>query len=427
MPRPDVNIIKCSDGLEPSATSLFPLGNRGAGASDAVLSGTITHGGAARIATAGGVYKYGTAPAQFHAELAGAFYNQGNSVALASAWGSNTCASVTSGLRNANVGAMWKTVNDGRMSTGYLMDTIPASSKKLFLSYHTKFGSSVYRSMVASIASQTGSLTGGTDRARGELCTITLINTSIYSGYVTYEDGSHVTIDFVGSQPLSADFIGASIVGNVSGSIVVTGTDVAAIGSAKYDRVMHGATGSGARSWILRLHTSNGSLDYDWWDAAGVEQPTSGSLGDNLTTQSVNTWEYHELELDLSGVAGYVKWTKDGQTLIESTDIIPDAATNYGLRPTLIGMDLPGLGAIPEASVGALQLIDSIVFSTTRQRIVLTDNANYALSTKWEIQRHTNWDQPAIDFIVNRGEITSGGWFHVFNESGAIIDVVEAV
>lgn len=427
MARPDVTLGICTDGLDPRFTTLYPLGDRPANASNLVLSGTITNGGSASISTLGGVTRFGTADPTYHAEVNGGFYHLGNSVALASAWGSNTFSASTSGLRHANVGSQWKTVNDGRLSTPYLSDTLPSSSKKLYLSYHTKFGSSIYRSTVASIASKTGNLNGGTDRARGEVCNITLTNLATTTAYVTYEDGSYITLDFIGTQPVSGDLIGATVVGTVSGNTVVLGTVVAPIGSAKYDRVMHGNTGSGARSWFLRLHTSNGSFDYDYWDADGTEQPTSGSLGDNLTAQSVATWEFHELEIDLTGVSGWAKWSKNGATVIESTDIIPDAGNTIGLRPTLIGMDLPGISSIPESAVGALQFIDSVIFNTSRHRVILTDNSVYASSTKWETQPHTRWFPNKVDFIMNRGEITTGGWLHVIGGDGAVIDKVEAV
>lgn len=427
MARPDTNITQCSDGLDPRATSLYPLGDRPANASNLVLSGTITNGGSASISTLGGVTRFGTTDPTYHAEVNGAFYHLGSSVALASAWGSNTFSASTSGLRHANVGSQWKTDSCGRLSTPYLSDTLPSSSKKLFFSYHTKFGSSVYKSIAMSIASKTGNLTGGVDRTRGEVCNVTLVNTNTTTAYVTYEDGSYLTLDFIGTQPVSADLVGATVIGQTSGNTVIVGSVVAPIGSAKYSRIMHGNTGSGARSWLIPLHTSNGSIDYDYWGTDNIEVPTSGSIGNNLTTQSVGAWEYHEIEYDLSTNPGYAKWTKNGVVLIETTDIVPDAGTTIGLRPTLVGMDLPGILSIPETSVGAAEWIDSLMFHTSRHRVVLTDNAVYSASTKWEIQPHTRWFPNKIDLIVSRGEITTGGWLHVIGANGAVIDKVEAV
>jgi len=421
----DVNLIPFTDGLLPRCDSAFPSGgNRGADAADVLFSGSVVHGGQARIYTRDGVYLFGVAPPQHHAELAGSFKSSGTTLNAELAFGTNSFSVETSSLRASNVGRMYKGLGVGRLTHGYLDDSIPASSRNLYFSYHAKFGCDPFRVYTASVASKTGDLQGGADRSRGERCTIVLSFGGTIEGWVTYENGSYVSVE-VDSGGSQSGMQGAVITGQTSGSIVTTGAQSTSVGATKYSRIFHGDTGEPTRSSFVTSHTSGGIFDFDSWD--------NNVLNDHQDVDKINCgrtlvdeWYFIENEYYYSGTTWRVRVKINGDVWAEDDAIYGlDLGSSVGIRPTLIGLDTPGTGGIPAEDVGTSQFIDSIVYQSDLSRIVLTDNESYSLSTKFEVQGHTNWNNSFVDFILNRGEITSDGWLHIFDATGAVIDVLE--
>jgi hypothetical protein len=243
-------------------------------------------------------------------------------------------------------------------------------------------------------------------------------------GWVTYENGSYVSVE-VDSGGSQSGMQGAVITGQTSGSIVTTGAQSTSVGATKYSRIFHGDTGEPTRSSFVTSHTSGGIFDFDSWD--------NNVLNDHQDVDKINCgrtlvdeWYFIENEYYYSGTTWRVRVKINGDVWAEDDAIYGlDLGSSVGIRPTLIGLDTPGTGGIPAEDVGTSQFIDSIVYQSDLSRIVLTDNESYSLSTKFEVQGHTNWNNSFVDFILNRGEITSDGWLHIFDATGAVIDVLE--
>lgn len=416
-------LSKCTDGLEPSYISKFPSGGDVSRSAALSIVGSTSHGDAAFITSQDGRFLFGEAPSQYHAELAGDFYYNGTQTDESLAWGTSSFTVETTGLRAASVGAMYKGLGASRLTNPLSTTSIPASSTNMYFSYHTKFGSDPFRTMMSSVASKTGDLQGGVDRARGERVTVTLADASVAQGWVTYENGSYVTVEFDGSVA-TANFQGATILGQTSGNTVITGAEASGIVATKYYRMFHGGISEDNRSLFIRSHTSGGNADFDTFSGGVLDNHQDVDTVNNGRCP-VGEWAFFESEWVYSG--GIWQWQNRVNGQVWSTSSCPAVlGTEAGLRPTLLGLDLPGTGGLPAEQCGASEFIDSIVYQTDTKRVVLTDNAAYSSSTKFEVQRHLYWNKNGIQIQVNRGEISSGGYFHVFNNYGSVIGVVEA-
>lgn len=420
-----VTFTPFTDGFLPRCDSAFPNGgDRGSDASDVLFSGSSAHGGRARIYTRDGVYLFGAASPPHHAELAGSFKASGSNLDPSLAFGSNSFSVETTNLRAANVGRMYKGLGVGRLTQGYQDDAIPASSKNLYFSYHAKFGCDPFRVYVASIASKTGDLQGGADRSRGERCTIVQSEGGTIEGWVTYENGSYVSVE-VDSGGSQSGMQGAVITGQTSGNSVTTGAESTSVGATKYSRIFHGSTGEPTRSSFVTSHTSGGIFDFDSWDNNVLDDHQDVDQL-NCGRALINEWYFIENEYYYSGSSWRVRVKINGNIWFEDNAIYGlDLGSSVGIRPTLIGLDTPGTGGIPAEQVGTSEFIDSIVYQNNLSRIVLTDNQTYSLSTKFEVQGHVEWKNSYVDFYVNRGEITSGGWLHIFDATGTVLAVLE--
>lgn len=418
-----VTLQPCTDGLSPLYTSRFPAGDRGNDARDIIYVGSTTHGNAAQLITKGGVNIFTPAPAQHHVELAGTFHYQGSSVDPALAWDQNSFSVETSNLRAANIIRMYKGLGVGRLSFGYQDSLIPAENKNLYLSYHAKFGCDPFRVYTASVASKTGDLQGGADRSRGERCTIVQSAGGTISGWVTYENGNYVSVE-VDSGASIAGMKHASITGISSGNVVVTGDSSTSVGATKYSRIFHGKTNDSNRSAFVTSHTSAGMFDFDTWQD-GVLNNHADVDAVNLGRMQVGSWVFIENEYGYSDNSWHVIIKINGATWLEKENVYGLDLGTEGIRPVLIGLDTPGTGGLPVNDIGTSEWIDSIVYQNNLSRIVLTDNQNYASSTKFEVQRYTSFGGDRIDFILNRGEIASGGWLHIFDDAGAHMSSVE--
>lgn len=425
MSRGTVTLLENQNGAYNSA---FPDGDMPAGVS---LLGGADHGDIVNIFSDGSV-NFGTTTPIYHSELNGVFRHEGGApLDWSEAWDQNSFVESTTGLRAANVGKKWKGVGVGRLSFGYLHDTLPPTSKKLYLSYHTKFGSNIYRSFICNVESSTGTLQGGTDRARGELATVTCSDASVITAYVTYHGGGFITLDTepsAGSASV-AKLQGATIVGNTSGFSATTGIGVSAIGSTKYNRFFHGGTVENPRTVVINSHTSGGTVDYDTWDSEGTLDDHIDMDLNGVHQDAIGQYQFHEIVCDLE--TGFFSWSVDGEEVANIPDLLTEGVLGtIGLRPLLVGLDLPGLNPpafdpIDETLVGAIQEIDSLVFHNDSYRVVLTNNSIYADSTLFEVQPQTVWSENRVSITRNSGAIT-GGYYHVFSDNVLVTTIAAA-
>lgn len=61
--------------------------------------------------------------------------------------------------------------------------------------------------------------------------------------------------------------------------------------------------------------------------------------------------------------------------------------------------------------------------SSARARVIITDNADYSLSTTWQIQPVVSWSDSSIVVARQQGALSLGtNYAHIFNESDQLVD-----
>lgn len=92
-----------------------------------------------------------------------------------------------------------------------------------------------------------------------------------------------------------------------------------------------------------------------------------------------------------------------------------------------------GAGQIPTWLMGPLTAIDGVhpinmymddfYTDQTRNRVVMTDNATYASSTKWAVQPVVSWSDTSITVTKKRQSfaVNDTAYYHVFDSSGTLV------
>ena len=125
--------------------------------------------------------------------------------------------------------------------------------------------------------------------------------------------------------------------------------------------------------------------------------------------------------LFLNGRDGSAGWDPSGHPSYDQVRVREVGDTHqFNWSFLTPGIDFPGLtaGASYEVSF-AEHYVD-----TTFARVVATDNATYASSTKWAMQSCSGWSDTSIRIDTpNWGNLasTTAAYFHVFNSAGVLV------
>ena len=164
------------------------------------------------------------------------------------------------------------------------------------------------------------------------------------------------------------------------------------------------------------------------------------SLGEHFNTSAASAWDTGDwnfvefrMHLNTPGIAdGYFRlflngrdgsagWDPSGHPSYDQVRVREVGDTHqFNWSFLTPGIDFPGLtaGASYEVSF-AEHYVD-----TTFARVVATDNATYASSTKWAMQSCSGWSDTSIRIDTpNWGNLasTTAAYFHVFNSAGVLV------
>lgn len=176
-----------------------------------------------------------------------------------------------------------------------------------------------------------------------------------------------------------------------------------------------------------------GAIYQEVVSAAGVTSSGEHFGYAALGTWNVGGWNFIEyrMKLNTPGVAdGYFKMFINGQDMSIGWDAggeanhsqvrareVSSASERFNWSFLLPGVDMPST-----TGPGTYELLFSEHFlDTTFSRVIATNNATYASSTKWAPQRAYSWSDGQI--VIDEpyyGDLTSGStvYFHVFNAAG---------
>lgn len=134
-----------------------------------------------------------------------------------------------------------------------------------------------------------------------------------------------------------------------------------------------------------------------------------------------NVWHFYEMELYTGTVDGNnMHWEEriDGvaTTKINNRPYLTSANPNL-ITWMISPMDGMGVNTNVQLSVDEMYVDESMA------RVVLTDNATYASSTKWSIQPIRGKSNSGVTFDTRRGMFNIGdtGYYHCFNHLGTLI------
>lgn len=155
--------------------------------------------------------------------------------------------------------------------------------------------------------------------------------------------------------------------------------------------------------------SSNGIVGY------GANRSTAGTPSALYTP---DTWHFFELEFYTGTVDGndsYFVTRVDGDIATE-WDGIEFLTTANSALPDWFMTPINGLDNGPDITM----LMDSIYIDESRARVVMTDNATYASSTKYAVQPITAYSDTSVSYTKNKGSFIVGStaYLHLFNDVG---------
>jgi len=130
-----------------------------------------------------------------------------------------------------------------------------------------------------------------------------------------------------------------------------------------------------------------------------------------------NVWHYYEVE--------FYAGTVDGNNSFFSERVDGKIVTQWVNRPYLIAGHAPSMDWVLtplnglDGTPAITYWIGNMYITESRNRIVMTDNASYVASTKWELQPDLEggWSNTKIYYKPVRGSFTQGStaYLHIFN------------
>lgn len=155
---------------------------------------------------------------------------------------------------------------------------------------------------------------------------------------------------------------------------------------------------------------------------AGVrlEDKSYNTAGNRSNLKHANQWLWLEYycELSTAGVAdGRYFCRVNGQTSFSRNDFVTRQIAESRIRYAIGMFD----GRDRDAHETGIYQSEEYL-STSMARVVITDNANYSLSTKWQIQPIVSWSSTSITHGLVLGAVDAAEAFrHVFNETDQLI------
>lgn len=178
--------------------------------------------------------------------------------------------------------------------------------------------------------------------------------------------------------------------------------------------------------------TANGSelVSSNGIQAAG--QVENGNISGNYAPYSdifsSEVWQFYEVEWDFGTADG------DDSYFTDRVNNNPTVTWNGEECLTAANSDLPDWILTPINGFGTTghpvtYYMDDVYVDETRNRVVMTDNATYASSTKWAVQPVLTWSDTQITCTGKRQgfAVDDTAYLHVFNNSGALVHSTSSI
>lgn len=443
----DITLTVCSDGLAPRFTSRFPLGDRPVlGGSNSVISwqalnGEIKQDRLFRVTAVSTTFAprqnaYPTmiddGNTQIYNNVADHYFDNKNdgfvvvptNLDSGSPWykpstGVDTVLVDRLVNRYPDQGFTYKLGDTGDSSCflGWHKTLLPdhtVESDEFYFSWHMKNSSPFFAHRYYALGSGTGSFNLSADGyGVGEAITFVAVGGTTVSGFVIAVRGDG-SLEYVLSD--SPSQIGGTITGNVSGATLTVSS-------------MSSTFLSSSSNKILRLWNGDENLPNRYralsWSSDLCDSPDSIS-GNHFTNSSymqVDTWGFFETIvkcLDRTNRIFRTVTKINGHVFHDLTgvDDAIESASAFALSCALVGKD-------PNQPTKSRMWVSSLTMDTSLTRVILTDNAVYENSTKFECQMLSSSSTSILEGKFRLGALgNSGGvYMHVFNDVNPVSSV----
>ena len=152
--------------------------------------------------------------------------------------------------------------------------------------------------------------------------------------------------------------------------------------------------------------------------ASSVDNTATASISAEFTT---NTWHFYEFEF----YAGTVN-NSDAVIVVRYNNVellnwtnVPYLTTASPLLPEWYLTPFNGLDGLHPITL----LMDDLYMDESRCRVIMTDNASYASSTKWATQPITSWSDTSIGYTAKRQSfaVDDTAYLHAFDDDGSLV------
>lgn len=445
--RPSISLPQCNDALLPKSGTLWPEGQRSiiGSTNDQIswqaMNGEVIDGARFRIsannitfAARGNAYPtllddgdsqiYNGAPNSYFLNKNSGFIVVPSNIDANSPWEKpSTGASVTLIDRTVNrypgqgfTYAIGQT-DDSSCFLGWhktLGLSHSINGNDFYFSWHMKNTSPYFAHRYYGFGNKTGTFTYASDPyGVGEAITFTASNALTATGFViaVRSDGS---IEYVLSD--SPPQVGGVITGVSSGAtctVTSMSTTFLSSSSNKVVRIWNGDENLNDRYRFLSWSS----------DLCDGPDSISGNHFNNTSFMEVDTWGFFEVTIRCLDRANRIFRTMtkvNGKIFHDMTGVKADieSASLYSLACALVGKD-------PNQPTKSKMWISSLVMDTSLPRVILTNNSNYSLSTKFELQYLVSYSSTQLEGNFKFGELGNTGavYAHIFNDFNPVATI----
>lgn len=239
------------------------------------------------------------------------------------------------------------------------------------------------------------------------LCLFPSLEGGAKSGFITMIAGGFVTLEITGGSGGSANIDGATVTGDSSGAtlIIDSSSVYGSLGATKIQRTYSGELPSGKGISVVTSHLR--IIDVDEYDDGGYAGSLANETAAFSYSSSPKQWHLYELEIDFTGDTGVVRQRIDNGEISEVSGLSKaNLSSVRGFYLTNIGPDAAGSPTTP-SNTGLSEDWGEMIADNEIRRLVIGDAPVYSDCNHVEPQRHLDWSQGQVPFVVNQGSFDS--------------------
>jgi hypothetical protein len=182
----------------------------------------------------------------------------------------------------------------------------------------------------------------------------------------------------------------------------------------------------------IPLSTGSEIVDGDgtlqgWGSISGHNTASPPNDGDVSGIYQSGVFQFYEVEWDAGTVDGNDSFFVCRVNGVEDTkwENLPFLTSGNPALPTWMITPMNGMGTLQPI----IYKMDDLYQDETRNRVVMTDNAVYASSSKWAVQPIVSWSDTSISITKKRQNfaVDDTAYLHVFNAAGTLVHTTDAI